>query len=100
MERARETTAVANDGLAVSADVNSSLFQDMMHVHRHSKFYDKTEGQKSCRRWKGKDLRGFMSRLADLASVERKGEPGQTTEAEGEEEECIRLVERLLSSRV
>jgi hypothetical protein len=94
---AREPVAAGNGDLAVSAD-DSSLYEDMKFVRRHPRAFDKTEGQRDARRWKQRDIRSFLSKLADLekTAMERQGEPGQTDESE---EACIKLTEKLLAER-
>jgi hypothetical protein len=98
---ARQAAEAGNDASEVSADDNSSLYEDMEHVRRYPKSRDRTQAQKDCRKWKQKDFRGFMSKLADLekASVEQRRQGKKPEQAEEDEgaAACLELVERLLA---
>jgi hypothetical protein len=56
----------------------STLYDDMRHVRRFPASMDRTEGQKDARKWKAKDLRGFMKAFADLEKV-GASRPGKAT---------------------
>jgi hypothetical protein len=74
----RESAAPVN-GLSAVASGGASLYDDMLHVRTRPKSEDRTEGQRDCRKWKTKDLKGFMAKFADLEKVvlsQAKSVPG------------------------
>jgi hypothetical protein len=100
MERAEREAAGGNGDAAVSADVKATLLEDMRHVRCYSKAFDRTPAQRDVRRWKERDIRSFLTTLADLEKTfVRQGEkPAEQAEDEGEMM-CVELVERLLLER-
>lgn len=81
-----------------------TLYEDMQHVRRKKAIHDKTQGQRDCRAWKAKDIRGFMMKFADLekAAEEQKAPepsvvPTGVPEKKDEGSERVEeLIERLL----
>jgi len=78
----------------------------LQHVRRHPKLMDRTQGQKDARKWKEKDLKGFMTKFADLerAALARRADgrrlsdaPAPVTDNESENGRLI-AVGRLESS--
>jgi hypothetical protein len=63
----------------------ASLFQDMQHVRRHPKEMDRRQGQRDARKWKEKDLTGFMRKFADLekAALTTAGKEHGVAESDG-----------------
>ena len=72
-----------------------TLFEDMRHVRRYPKSADRTEGQKDARKWKNRDLKGFMTAYAALERVQPLSTPAQTKD-EGTER-VIELIDKLLT---
>jgi hypothetical protein len=56
---------------------SATLYEDMRFVRHNPKTLDVTEGQKDCRRWKENDLKGFLSKFADLEKARGKEEPAK-----------------------
>jgi len=88
---------------------DTSLFEDMTYVRSHSKEEDRTEGHRDARRWKEKDLKGFLSRLSALeeAKARESGQANKQFEHEGSVPEMLQEqlaeewanVERALSAQ-
>jgi hypothetical protein len=101
--------AAAGDvsGLALVGPVEpgTQLYRDMLHVYSRPKGQDRTQGHRDCRRWKDRDLKGFMAKLADLekAQIGAKpaappGEPeGPGTAEDPGTDRALALIDRLLS---
>lgn len=66
MEASRTAASVSANVSIIDPPTEASLYDDMVHVRRYPREYDRTEGQRDCRAWKKRDLRGFMSKLADM----------------------------------
>jgi hypothetical protein len=72
-------------------DGELDLLGAMRHVVRCGGSKDKTPLQKDCRKWKNQDIKGFMTKLAEL----EREKPGEAVEEEGPEA-CEELVEQML----
>jgi hypothetical protein len=61
----------------VKPELANTLYEDMRFVRRNPKTLDTTEGQKDCRRWKENDLKGFLSKFADLEKAQKEPEKSE-----------------------
>jgi hypothetical protein len=76
----RPSPGPPGDRIAAVADpaAEATLYEDMLHVRRKPRSEDRTEGQRDCRRWKKADLKGFLTKFADLEKAALGGKlPGQ-----------------------
>jgi hypothetical protein len=104
--QAHRLAAVKTDAASDLDEQQASpdLYRDMLHVYTKQAQEDRTQGQKDCRKWKAKDLKGFMAKLADLekARAGRGGKAEDPSEPEDgyEPDEGDRRLEALLAKGI